>query len=133
MTGIGCPRVSREDTVVFAKLSFDFGAYKTAVETLNIDAWCSFYAANAEWVSYRHTNPPRDPHILTGSAQIKEFLNRVKANEVRLSISDEVLNPQRSAFCVTCTLPSGYRVIEHVIIHHPEGRITRQVDVEAWD
>lgn len=119
--------------MAFAKPSFDFDAYKAAVESLDIDAWCEFYAANAEWVSYRHTNPPRDPHILTGRLQIKAFLSRVKTNEVRLSISDEVLNRQRSAFCVTCTLPSDYRVIEHVIVHHPEGIIVRQVDVEAWD
>jgi hypothetical protein len=34
---------------------------------------------------------------------------------------------------VTCTLPNGNRIIEHVIIHHRAGRILRQVDVEAWD
>jgi len=30
-------------------------------------------------------------------------------------------------------LRDGRRIVEHVIIHYAGGRITRQVDVEAWD
>ena len=116
-----------------AESSFDFNAFKAAFERQDIEAWSSFYSDNAEWVSYRHINPPRSPHVLAGRKRIEAVLKRVKASEVQLSISDEVLNPQRSAFCVMCTLPSGYRVIEHVIIHHPDGTIVRQVDVEVWD
>jgi hypothetical protein len=48
-------------------------------------------------------------------------------------LSDEVIGPARAAFCVTCTLPNGNRIIENVIIHHRAGKIIRQVDVEAWD
>jgi hypothetical protein len=112
--------------------SFDFSAFKAAYEGQDIEAWLSFYSDKAEWVCYRDANPPRALHVLTGREQIGAFLSRVKANDVHLSISDEVLNPHRSAFCVMRTLPNGYRVIEHVIIHHPDGKIVRQVDVEAW-
>lgn len=131
---LGCASVDAlGEAVAVVELSFDFKAFKAAFELQDIEAWSSFYSDNAEWVSYRHINPPRSPHVLAGRQQIEAVLKRVKASEVRLSISDEVLNPQRSAFCVMCTLPSGYRVIEHVIIHHPDGTIVRQVDVEAWD
>lgn len=122
-----------EDRVADSGPGFDFNAFKAAHEGQDIEAWLSFYGDNAQWVSYRHANPPRNPHVLTGREQIGAFLKRMKASEVHLSIRDEVLNSQRSAFCVICTLPNGCRVIEHVIIHHPDGKIVRQVDVEAWD
>ena len=114
--------------------SFDFAAFKQAFESQDVDRWASFYAPDAEWIEYRHTNPPRAPNRMTGQSEIKAFLGRVKASNVSLAITDEILGPTRAAFCVTCTLSDGVRrIIEHVIIHHSGGRITRQVDVEAWD
>jgi len=112
---------------------FDFNAYKKAYESQDIKAWVSFYAKDAEWIAYRHDAPPRSPSRVVGTQQIAAFLHRVQATKVRLSIADEVVGPTRAAFCVTCTLPSGRRVIENVIIHHCNGKIARQVDVEAWD
>ncbi len=47
--------------------------------------------------------------------------------------ADEVIGPDRAAFRVWVTLRDGRRIVEHVIIHYADGRITRQVDVEAWD
>ena len=70
---------------------------------------------------------------MTGKEAIGAFLRRVKGSNVQLSLSDEVIGPTRAAFCVTCILPSGDRIIENVIVHHKHGKITRQVDVEAWD
>lgn len=112
---------------------FDFDAYKRACERQDIKAWVAFYAKDAEWIAYRHDAPPRAPSRVVGSRQIGDFLRRIQATKVRISIADEVLGPTRAAFCVTCTLPDGNRVIENVIIHHREGKIARQVDVEAWD
>jgi len=57
----------------------------------------------------------------------------VKASNVTLAIEDEVVGSNRAAFRVWCVLPDGKRIIEHVIIHFSNDRLTRQVDVEAWD
>jgi len=122
-----------ERSHVQAASRFDFDAFKRACESQDIEAWTAFYAKDAEWIAYRHDAPPRAPSRVAGARQIGEFLRRVRATKVRLSIRDEVLGPTRAAFCVTCTLPSGDRVIENVIIHHRDGKIARQVDVEAWD
>jgi hypothetical protein len=70
---------------------------------------------------------------MNGRREIEEFLARVKSSDVSLEIGDEVIGPDRAAFRVWCTLPDGRRIIEHVIIHYADGKITRQVDVEAWD
>ncbi len=113
--------------------AFEYAAFRRAFETQDVDAWLAFYADDAEWIEYRHTNPPRSPNRMAGRAQIGAFLGRVKAIGLQLALSNEVLGNDRAAFCVTCTLPDGKRIIEHVILHHAGGKIVRQVDVEAWD
>ena len=114
--------------------NFDFDAFKQAFLSQDVDRWLTFYASDAEWIEYRHSNPPRAPNRMVGQSEIKDFLNRIKASNVSIAITDEILGPTRAAFCVTCTLSDGVRrIIEHVIIHYSHGRITRQTDVEAWD
>ncbi len=71
--------------------------------------------------------------VINGHREIADFLGRVKSSNVVLKIEDEVIGPSRAAFRVWCTLGDGRRIIEHVIIQYANGRITRQVDVEAWD
>jgi ketosteroid isomerase-like protein len=113
--------------------TFDFAAYKQAFENQDLDAWLAFYADAAEWVEYRHNAPPRAPNRMVGKAQIGDFLRRVKASNIGLSISDEVIGDGRAAFRVTAALANDKCVIENVIIHIERGKITRQTDVEAWD
>jgi ketosteroid isomerase-like protein len=114
--------------------SFDFNAFKQAFLSQDVDKWINFYAPDAEWIEYRHTSPPHAPNRMVGQPEIKSFLGRIKDSNISIAITDEIIGPTRAAFCVTCTLSDGKRrIIEHVIIHYSDGRITRQVDVEAWD
>ena len=38
---------------------FDFAGFRTALEARDVAHWLPFYADDAEWLEYRHTNPPR--------------------------------------------------------------------------
>jgi SnoaL-like domain len=116
-----------------ASADFDFKAFKRAFESQDVAAWADFYADDADWFEYKHGYPPRSPRHMAGKAEITEFLGRVKASHVELVIEDEVIGPERAAFCLWCTLSDGRRIIENIIVHHTNGRITRQVDVESWD
>ena len=57
----------------------------------------------------------------------------MKGVGLKLTLSDEIIGSERAAFCVTCVLPSGKQIIEHVILHLAGGLIRKQVDVEAWN
>lgn len=113
--------------------TFDFAGFKQAFVEQDVPAWAAYYADDAQWIEYRHANPPRAPNVMQGKREIADFLERVKASNVALKIEDEVVGPARAAFRVWCALRDGRRIIEHVIVDHANGRITRQVDVEAWD
>lgn len=112
---------------------FDFEGFRRAFTGQDIERWLDYFADDAEWIEYRHDAPPRSPNRMSGRAAIGAFLARVKASNIALAISDEVIGETRAAFMVICTLPDGRRIIENVILHFAEGKIARQVDVEAWD
>jgi hypothetical protein len=57
----------------------------------------------------------------------------LEESDIEISLSDEVLKRERAAFSVDVILPEGKRVLEHTIVHIEDGKIARQVDVEAWD
>jgi len=112
---------------------FDFPAFQRAFVTQDVTTWLKFYADDAEWIEYKQTHPPRSPRRIVGKKEIADFLAHVTASNVLLEIDDEIIGPTRAAFCLWCTLGDGRRIVEHIIIHFADGKITRQVDVEAWD
>jgi ketosteroid isomerase-like protein len=115
------------------KTGFDFAAFKEAFEGKDLDRWVPFYADDAEWTEYRHLSPPRAPNRMIGKQQIAEFLARVCGADFGVSVADEVVTADRVAFSVDCVFPDGNRIFEHVITHIEDGKMVRQVDVEAWD
>jgi hypothetical protein len=70
---------------------------------------------------------------MVSKGQIADFLARVCGAEFGITIADEVIGAGRVAFSVDCVFPDGKRVFEHVIARIENGKIARQVDVEAWD
>ena len=114
-------------------MAFDYDGFRRAFCAKDVDAWLAFFTDDAVWIEYRHTKPPRDPKIIRGRDEIEAHLRLMAEGPLELAMSDEVLGDKRAAFRVVCTLPGGRRIIEHVIVELEDGRIARQVDVEAWD
>jgi ketosteroid isomerase-like protein len=115
------------------KTEFNFGAFKDAFERKDLERWLPFYAEEAEWIEYRHISPPRAANRMIGKQQIADFLRRVCSADFDITIADEVVTANRIAFSVDCAFPDGKHVFEHVIVSVEDGKIVRQVDVEAWD
>ena len=114
-------------------MAFDFADYKRAVEDKDADRWASFYLDEAVWVEYRHTNPPRAPNVMSGCDTIRAFIARICSQPLQLVVEEELVTADRAAFRLTVTLADKSRIIEHIMIDFPIGKISRQVDVEAWD
>ena len=108
---------------------FDFSAFRDVFEHKDAHRWVQFYADDAEWIEYKPSAPPRDPLRMIGRKRIAEFIAALERSDIK----NEVLGRERATFSVDVTLPDGKRVYEHTIIQFEEGKIARQVDVEAWD
>jgi ketosteroid isomerase-like protein len=104
---------------------FDFPAFAAAVRAKDVPHWLDFYTDDAVWLEYKPTAPPSAPVRMAGRDTIGRYLAAVSASEVALEVGDEVVGPERAAFRVTCTLPDGRRILEHVIAHLRDGRIVR--------
>jgi ketosteroid isomerase-like protein len=113
--------------------TFDFAAFRNAVETRDADRWAGFYDDDAEWLEYRHSNPPRAPNVMRGRKVIDTFIRGVSSSPLGLTIEHEVLDDRRAGFTLVVTREDGRRIVENVILEHRDGRIVRQIDVEAWD
>lgn len=113
--------------------TFDFPAFKRGFEAQDVEVWLAFFAPDAEWWEYRPDAPPRSPIRMVGREAIRAKLTRVVGYGLEQVISDEVIGEERIAFAFLVTMPDGRHLIEHVILHLANGKIARQVDVEAWD
>jgi hypothetical protein len=116
------------------KSNFDFNNFRKAFESKNAADWSSYYSDDAEWYEYRQWSPPANPNVMKGKVEIGKFIERVCSNDrIELKISDEVISDSRIAFRLAVSFPDGRMIIENIIADILDGKIIRQVDVEAWD
>lgn len=113
--------------------AFDFAAFKQAYETKDAGRWITFFAENAEWTEYRNQDPPSKPNRMIGRAAIESFLRQVATWPITLAIEDEIVTADRIAFRSWVGLSDGRRIVEHAMLYLENGRIARQIEVEAWD
>ena len=114
---------------------FDFEAWRTAVETRDVETWLAFFADGAEWVEYRPGNPPKSPRVLRGREEIRAWLEAIQPTAAELRVTHELVGERRIAYRLTVTFAAdGAQIVEHVIADlDGDGRVVAQVDVEIWD
>ena len=110
-----------------------FDAFRAALEQRDIDAVVGLYADDAEYTTYSEGNRPSAAESLRGKEAIANVWRDVEERNLTESISDEVVGDDRFACRVTCTYPSGERVVGNYICEVRDGRIARSTSVETWD
>src|SRR5919112_1476532 len=86
-------------------------AYRDALERRDAHALLDVFADDAVLVSYSERNRPSSAH----------------------TIEDAVVGDDRFAGTERCVYASGEHVVSTFICHLRDGKIARQVGVEAWD
>ena len=113
--------------------TLDFEALRRAAERNDAGALADHYAEDAEVLIVNRETPPSSPHVLRGRAQIAEFLEDACGRDLESSIQDEVMGEDRIAFNEACEYPDGLKVLTATTLDVRDGKISRQVSVEAWD
>ena len=111
----------------------DFEALRRASEHRDADALIDRYAEDAEVRIVNRETPPSSPHVLHGKVRIAEYLKDVCGRDIESRIEDEVIGEERVAFNEACEYPDGTRVLTATTLEVRDGKISRQVSVEAWD
>lgn len=115
------------------RTALDFEALRRASEQRDAEALSDLYAEDAEVRIVNRETPPSSPHVLHGRERIAEYLRDVCGRDIESRIEDEIIGEERVAFNEACWYPDGTRVLTATTLEARDGKITRQVSVEAWD
>ena len=111
----------------------DFEALRRAIEERDAETLIGFYAADAELHTVNKNTTPSSPNVLRGKEEISEYLRDVCSREMTHHVENEVVGDRRISFFEACEYPEGVRVLGAQTLELRDGKIVRQVNVEAWD
>jgi SnoaL-like domain len=103
-----------------------------AREQQNVDLYASLYADDAEVRIVNHNNPPSSPFELHGKEEIRNYLGEAPS-EIAHRLDRTITDDENAADTVVCQYPDGKRVLCAAMFDLREGKIVREVSVEAWD
>jgi ketosteroid isomerase-like protein len=106
---------------------------RRSVEGRDADAILGLYADDATIEIVDVANPPSSPRRLNGRAEIEAHLRDVYAREMSHEVDLVAQSGDALAYAVRCAYPDGTRVLCSAIGQLRDGRIVREVVVQAWD
>lgn len=113
--------------------TFDFAALKRSVEERDADAQLGLYDEHAEVRLVDRVNTPRTPHVLRGRDEIREWLRDICSRDMTHEVQTPVVADGAVAFTEACRYPDGTNVLCATVLELADGRVVRQVVVQAWD
>jgi hypothetical protein len=113
--------------------AIDIETLRAAAEERNAEAMLDLYADDAEYVRVDRNSTPSSPMKLRGKGKIAEYLRDVFGREMTHRIENEVIGEERIAFNWACEYADGTRVLAAETCEVRDGKIVRQVSVQAWD
>jgi hypothetical protein len=115
------------------KTGFDFEALRRGIEQSDADLLVSLYADDVEVQTVNKNTTPSSPDVQRGREAIGEVLRDVCDRDMTHRVKNEVVGDDRIAFNEVCEYPDGIRVLAATTLEIRDGRISRQVTIEAWD
>ena len=111
----------------------DVGTLRRAAAEKDAEAMIGLYADDAEFVRVDSNNTPSSPMRLVGKDAIGEYYRDVLGREMTHRIENEVVGEGRAAFNWACEYLDGIKVLAAATVELRDGKIVRQMMVEAWD
>jgi ketosteroid isomerase-like protein len=113
--------------------ALDFEVLRGAIEDRDAETLLGLYADDAEVLTINRNTTPSSPLVLRGKEEIGEYLRDVSSREMTHKVENEVVGSDRISFQEACEYPDGVRVLGAETLDLRDGKIVRQVNVEAWD
>ncbi|BCJ92176.1 hypothetical protein IZ6_29110 [Terrihabitans soli] len=112
----------------------NLGTLKRAIEGNDAATLSGLFAENAMLRIVDSIHPPSHPLDLKGRKKIAEFYADVCGRGVTHHVADMVSGDGHLAFTEECEYPGGAKVFCSAMLDvDKDGRITREVMVQAWD
>jgi SnoaL-like domain len=111
---------------------FDFDHLKRSMESWDVEALLELYADDVEQIEMDDATPPAAPRVRHKSDLVGIFRHCHDA-AIDISLDNPVVGDDRLACTITCRFDGGRRVVANSIMDLRDGRIVRQLDVQARD
>jgi SnoaL-like domain len=108
-------------------------ALRQAIESRDGRTLSSFYADDAILEIVDQAHPPSKPLEIRGHDAISAYYDDVCGRAMTHRVENGIAEGDRLAFTQACTYPDGKRVLCSATLQLANGRIVRQVAVQAWD
>jgi len=106
---------------------------KRAIEGNDAETLIGLYADDAVLRIVDSIHPPSHPLELHGRSQIGEFFRDVCSRAMTHHVDQSLESDGHLAFTEECQYSSGLKVLSSAMADVSDGRITREVMVQAWD
>ena len=106
---------------------------RQAIETRDGKTLAGFYADDATLRIIDQENPPSRPTEIKGREAIAAYYDDVCGRAMTHRVDTGIREGDRLAFTQTCTYPDGNRVFCSSNVELSDGKIVRQVSIQAWD
>jgi len=111
----------------------DFEVLRQAIEGRDAETLVGLYADDAEVITVNRASTPSSPNVPRGKEAIGSHLRGVCEREMTHRVENEVVGEGRVGFQEACEYPDGMRVLGAGTLKVRDGKMVRQVNVEAWD
>jgi hypothetical protein len=112
---------------------FDLDRFARATEERDASTQLSMYAPEATVTIADRITQPGSPRVLTGTEQIKGWIEDIAGRDMTHSVQHRVSNDEGAAFTLACRNPDGTSVLCATVIELQDGAIIQQTVVQAWD
>ncbi|MGW0996784.1 nuclear transport factor 2 family protein [Streptomyces sp. NPDC002520] len=113
--------------------TFDTETLRRGIEGNTGNTLLALYADKAEILIIDRDSQPSHPKILQGRGQIAELLDDLYSRDMTHHLDQCVIEGNRAAFTESCEYEDGTRVLAESMITLENGKIARQILIQAWD
>jgi ketosteroid isomerase-like protein len=113
--------------------SIDADALRRAFSDRDADALLALYADDATVELVDHVNRPSAARHLRGRDELRAHLQDVFGRDMTHAVDIVAAAPDALGYVVRCTYPDGTKVVCAASAELRDGRIVREVGVQAWD
>jgi len=106
---------------------------RRAIEQRDGPLLSSLYADDAVLKIVDRLHPPSAPMEIRGKSAITESFNDICGRAISHRIEQNVIGDKSTAFTEACEYPDGNRVLCSALLDWRDGKVIRQVNVQAWD
>ena len=113
--------------------TLEFTKLKRALEQRDATAQLALYAEDAEVTLVDRINTPGTPRVLRGREEIRRWIEDICERDMTHRVEMQVVGDGGAAFTEACRYPDGTNVLCAAVLELRDGRIAREVGVQAWD